>query len=28
MNNVPDDHSVSTYPSLRSNAFATRCVKD
>ncbi len=28
MNNAPDDHSVSTYPSWRSNAFSARCVKD
>jgi uncharacterized protein (TIGR02145 family) len=28
MNNMPDDHSVSTYPSSRANAFSVRCLKD
>jgi uncharacterized protein (TIGR02145 family) len=28
MNNVPDDHSVSWYPAVRSNGFAVRCIKD
>ena len=28
MNNIPDDHSVATYPSSRANAFSVRCVKD
>ena len=28
MNNAPDNHSVSTYPSSRSNAFSVRCIKD
>ena len=28
MNNMPDDHSVSTYPSSRANAFSVRCIKD
>jgi uncharacterized protein (TIGR02145 family) len=28
LNNIPDNHSVSKYPSLRSNAFAIRCLKN
>lgn len=28
MNKIPDDHSVSTYPSSRSNALSVRCLKD
>jgi uncharacterized protein (TIGR02145 family) len=28
MNDMPDDHSVSTYPSSRANALSVRCLKD
>jgi uncharacterized protein (TIGR02145 family) len=28
LNNIPDDHSVSSYPAARSDAYAVRCLKD